>query len=449
MTIDINTRVEITDETVKQVTTPGQAGKIGLIGAFPTIDKTVYVFETLDQLRNKYGIVPKSGSELNFNGALAAKRLFMENIDDCAGAETITTVNITQDEKLSTDDISIKVVSGADLETTKAKNIDATHLTYNGLRNAFVRLADEDVDKIFISDNIYNAIPKSGDTLINKTTPLTTDGTINDVFDLISYFQTKVYSSQKPAPVCYYWEKVPTSTNSNNTTAEAMGIKTHQIVVDDAVNNASYLNEIDKTHLSTCGIYFQEVYINDEAVTRMETAAHLCAWTASLPVGTSLTNKAIPGITGLVGEELYFGEIDDGYKLMNKGIQVIKPLNKRQGTYCVKNSIQPNMYDVAHITAVSYLLKQYNFIGSLGAVNYELPIQVLKAQLEAVNRDVMAVAPIIYEIILGQEKILSPWKIYIPIKLRLRGIIDVIKIGVSMEIIDESNGVEVTTAIES
>lgn len=448
MVIDINTRVEITDETVKEITTPGQAGKIGLIGAFPNIDKTVYVFETLDQLRNKHGIVPNSGSEVNFNGALAAKRLFMDGVDNCAGAETVTTVNITQDNKLSNDDVSIKVVSGADLETTKAKNIAATHLTYNSLRNALVRLADEDVDKIFISDSIYNAIPQSGDTLYNSNTPLKETGSINDVFDLIEYFQTKVYSSQKPAPVCYYWDKVPTSTNSNNTTTEKAGIKTTQIVTSEAVEQAEYIRDNDATNLATCGIYFQELYINGEAATRMESAAHMLAWTASLPVGTSLTNKAVPGITGIVGEELYFGELDDGFKLMNAGIQVVRPLNKRAGTYCIKNSIQPNMYDIAHITAVAYLLKQYNFVDTLGELNYELPIQVLKAQLEAVNRDVMSVAPIIYEVIMGQEQILSPWKIYIPIKIRLHGIIDVIKVGVSMEIIDESTGVEVTTTIE-
>lgn len=436
--MDINTRIEITNETVKEINRNGQAGNIGLIGAFPTIDKTVYVFDSIEELYDQYGIVKYSNSYKNFNGSRAASRLFLDGIDSAQGASTVTTVNVT-DGTLQSDDISITVDSGQGLNITQQTDIAATHITYESLFKSLTMLQDEDIDGFFIASPLDQAIPLANTKLYNGVT-ISSDGNINHVYDLVNYFQNKVYSTQKP---CWWvhWLNCPLSNQSQNT--QSLGIKSSIIDATEAVKQAKYINEHDTTNLSTAGIYYQSAYIQGEATNAMETAAHMCGVTASLPVGTSLTGKRIPGITG-INEEAYFGAYDDGFKMMNAGINILKPYQRRDGTFTVKNSIQPSGFDAAHVTAVSYLLKQYDFLTTIGEINYDIPISVLKAQLESINQQVMQAVPVISDVIVGTEKILSPWKIYIPIKIKLRGIIDVIKIGVSMELTDDTNGTVVT-----
>ena len=182
----------------------------------------------------------------------------------------------------------------------------------------------------------------------------------------------------------------------------------------------------------------------------MEAAAHIAGFMATLPIGTSLTNKIIPGVEGIPeGEEMFFGKGDAGEILMNSGIQIVKPYNRNDKTFCIKNSIQPSGYDIAHVRTIAYLLRQYDLISTIGQTNDNVPIEALKAQIKATSENVRKLSNrLITEVTIGKERILSPWKIYIPIRIRMRGIINVIKIGVSMEIIDESNGVEVSSTIE-
>lgn len=453
MTMDINTRIELSNETIKNNTVPGQAGKVGLIGAFPSINQDVHAYTNLANLRADYGIVANSGSEKNFDGAVAAKRIFMDGIEDYDGASSITTVNIC-DETLDTSKISVQVDDGngsiednENGENAIVNTDKATLLTYAKLKNALTKLADEDIDLLFISADINNAIPKTGDVLYDST-KLTKDGSIDAVIDLILYYLNKIYSTKKPCNWIYWMNCVTGATEGQETD----GIGSKIINVKEAVRQAEYIAKQDTTNLATAGIYYQpgflrkSTYGTSQAVSRMEVAAHMTGFTASLPVTQSLTNQTIPGLTG-VSEEAYFGEKDAGGLLMNVGIQVIKPNDRLNGTYCVKNSIQPNFFDVNHIRAVTYLLKQYNLIDTIGEETYDINIEALKAQLETVNKDVLATVPVIKEITVGNHKILSPWKIYIPINIKLYGTIDVIKIGVNMEIVDESNATEVTSTI--
>ncbi|WP_455644831.1 hypothetical protein [Methanosphaera sp.] len=438
--MDINTRIEIENETVKNINEPGQAGKVGLIGAFPSIDQTTYVFTSLSELRDTYGIVPKSDSEKNFDGALAAKRIFMEGIDDCEGASSISTVNICT-SALKTSNISVTVNESGDIETEddEEREVDGdTLLTYTKLKNALTKLAGEDIDLLFIAPDIQDAIPQKGETLYNGETR-DSKGSINDVIDLILYYLNNVYSTQKPCNWISYLNLV----TDISTGQETGGIASNIINVKEALALVKHITDKDTTNLATAGIYYQPLYINGTKVSRMSAAAHMTGFTASLPVTQSLTSQVIPGVTG-VEEEAYFGEKDAGGILMNAGIQVIKSHNRLSNTWDVKNSIQPNGFDVNHIRAVTYLLKKYDLINSLGEETYDINIEALKAQLEAVNKEVLSDVPVIKEITLGTHKIISPWKIYLPVKITLYGTIDIIKLGVSMEISDESSSTSAT-----
>ncbi|WP_292474184.1 hypothetical protein [Methanosphaera sp.] len=440
---DINTRIEITNETVKDIATPGQAGKMGLIGAFPSINQDVYCFGSIEEVYDKYGVVLKSNSWYNFDGPRAAHYLFHEDTEECDGVTNLTCVNIT-DSSIASSELSTTVVNSGSYSTA-IKEIAATKLSYTSLKEALIKLSDEDIDAFMISSDIRNAIPKK-DEVSFKGETFSKAGTINDVYELIAYYQNNVFSIQKPVYWINWLNDLP-GTNGNSTVT---GINTSIVNVPHAKEETEYYDSIDKTSIGTAGWYCQPLEIHGANVTRMEAAAHIAGFMATLPIGTSLTNKVIPGITGIPsGEEMFFGKGDAGEILMNSGVQVIKPYNRKDKTYCIKNSIQPSGYDVAHVRTIAYLLRQYDLISTIGETNDNVPIEALKAQIKAKSEEVRKLSNrLIIEVTIGKEKILSPWKIYIPIRVRLRGIINVIKLGVSMEIIDESNAVEVSAQIE-
>ena len=297
-----------------------------------------------------------------------------------------------------------------------------------------------------ISSDIRNAIPKKDD-IRYKGTSFTAAGTINDVYDMITYYENNVFSIQKPVYWINWLNKLP-GTNGNSTVT---GINTTLVDVPGAKSEAEYYNSIDKTNIGTAGWYCQPLEIHGASVNRMEAAAHIAGFMATQGIGTSLTNKVIPGITGIPeGQEMFFGKGDAGEILMNAGIQVVKPYNRNNGTFCIKNSIQPSGFDVAHVRTIAYLLRQYDLISTIGQTNDNVPIEALKAQIKSKSEEVRKLSNrLITEVTIGKEKILSPWKIYVPIRIKMRGIINVIKLGVSMEIIDESNAVEVSSSIET
>lgn len=441
---DINTRVEITNETVKDRSTPGEAGNFGLIGAFPTINRDVRCFNEIEEVYDAYGVVLKSNSWFNFDGPRAAHYLFHEDTEDCEGVNTLTIVNIT-DGTLEASNISTTVETTKDY-TTAATEIAATKISYTKLKEALIKLSDENIDAFMISSDIGDAIPKK-DEISYKGIKFTKDGTINDVYDMIAYYQNNVFSIQKPVYFVNWLNRLP-GTNGNSTIT---GINTSVINVAAAKSEAEYYTSIDKTGIGTAGWYCQPLQIHGANVSRMEATAHIAGFMATQGIGTSLTNKIIPGVTGIPdGEEMFFGKGDAGEILMNAGIQIIKPYNRNDGTYCIKNSIQPCGYDIAHVRTVAYLLRQYDLISTIGQTNDNIPIEAVKAQIKAKSEEVRKLSNrLVTEVTIGREKILSPWKIYIPIRIRMRGIINVIKLGVSMEIIDESNAVEVSSAIEA
>lgn len=442
--VDILTRVELVNKTEHNTSNYGQAGKVALIGAFPTNNTEVKSFTNLTALRNKMGINPGTASEKQFDGARAAKRLFMEGITGYAGANTVTCINVTEgltDTLQST--ITVKVLDDENAEDSQTiTNItQSTKLTMTKLKQALNKIIDESMDMIFISSDLNDAVDDTH--------------TLKDVYtELVTYLNSR-YSAQKPT---YYIGALRCTDNisaGQQTGDEALVSNEINVlgVTDGEDNITSYgakqICEIfanEDNELATAGLFYQGGVINGESVEPMELAAHICGWIASLKVSQDTTYQTIPALEG-ISEEAYFGTNDAGRLLNEFGVQVIKPKNRIQNTYCINNAIVPAGYvdgtdndgtrwHTNHVRAVSYLLKQYAFEAGLGINNFTANIDSFKASLTSVTNNVLSNVDVIRDVNIGSIEVVEPYEIYVPIDIELAGVVTLIRVGVNMTIPD-------------
>ena len=448
ITQPIRAKVELKNTTIHSQARPGMAGEIILIGAFPSTNQNVQSFSSLSALYRAYNITEGAATYTQFDGSRAAKRLFMDGISGYSGATSITCVNISEftDEadldKYLTATEGIQVTGGS--ETVANKEPDArVALTFTKLKNALSKIAHDTTNMLFISSDLRlatNDVPAKG-----------VPGTKDDDLPLIKVYKyiiniiNKKFTSTRP---CYFIGCIQTDDNKNNKTQDENGIGSQIINVLGSYESSTLkvpgakqiakCFDLEENELVTAGLFYQPGIIYGEHVDPIEFAAHICGWIASLPIKEDLTNKEIPGVTG-VDEEAYFGEHDAGYLLNSFGINVIEPKNRLKGTYRVQNSITPSGWHTNHVRSVAYLLNQYELEAGLGITNLESELEAFKASLKAVTNNVLKLTDVITDVVISDDiEVIDAWNIRVPIDITLAGVVTVIHADVSMSLEDYS-----------
>lgn len=438
--IDINTRIEIANETATSTNSNGQAGKVAIVGSFPNYDDGVYSFTTLRSLRNYYGITVDTASEKNFDGARSAKRIFMDGISGYKGATEVITVNIRNSEDAEAagatteGTLTVNTVTGDEADSSTydddVTSEVGTTLTMQKLVNSLTKLSGENMDLLYISSDLNDIVGEEYETTNSDGETVTDEYTITDVIDRILQFIDEEFTTQRPTNLI-----LPIKCTENISEGQdTAGLTSSIINVDDACAIAQQFAE-DINNITTIGLYYQGGTINGYDVDVVELAAHMTGFTASLQVSQSLTYQEIPGLTA-VNEEVFFGEHDAGRILNEAGVMVIVPKSRKDNTYCVKNDTQGNGWNINHIRSVSYLLKQYDLVSGLGINNFETNLEAFKAQLTATNNTVLQSVDVIRDITLGDIEVLTPYKIYVPVEITLAGVISIIRLGVNMSLED-------------
>lgn len=178
--VDIRTRVELKNETIHNNGTIGSAGRVALIGAFPSGKQRTFAAESFAKLCNHYGVKLNSTAVNWYSGVRAARRIFMEGINGYRGASSVTCVNIcklkpnyfedvsplykdTYDEIEQGYDTEKKTLTGSlGINTQTNKYIpdgDAlkqdVSLSFEKLKKALFSIADEDMDLLFIANDLW------------------------------------------------------------------------------------------------------------------------------------------------------------------------------------------------------------------------------------------------------------------------------------------------------
>ena len=196
--LDIRTRVELKNTTQRERINPGMAGKVALIGAFPSSKQTIYACENYSQLVNHYGVHLGTTDVSNYGGVKAGRRIFMDGISGLSGASSISCINICTMKPVSHDpyapdynetyteiekydsgygvinpdintDVNPEVIPEGTLEKDRS-------LSFDKLKKALAQIADEDMDILFIACDLWDIIDHPLEKLIYSTQQ-TTSGT--------------------------------------------------------------------------------------------------------------------------------------------------------------------------------------------------------------------------------------------------------------------------------
>jgi len=132
------------------------------------------------------------------------------------------------------------------------------------------------------------------------------------------------------------------------------------------------------------GLLKQQLTVNNELLSEIETGAYYCAVLASLNVGNSMTMKVVPNVTG-VTPELSFETGDVGLSLLESGITTFRCQDRGNNKYVVVNSEQPNGYDLYINRVRDFVVKEMSLHQFLGDRNRTATLNEIKQELDRVK----------------------------------------------------------------
>ena len=317
---NIEPHVEIYD--VEKITQPtyGNAGKIALVGAFPTADFKLDLFTDLKVAKNALvGAYkdPKDNSVDNASKedvpstytAYYCLDYIFNNNKQSRGAESVVIVNTNY---------------GKSPLVTESSNTD--------IANAFVLLAEEDFDILNIAEPIA----------------LVKNSALNPVCETIKSFVDSQYKDQKP-----------------------FGLITGFDLTDATVAIIQEFNEL----FADKGIYkaiSTPVRPNGdaEALNIAQSGAWHAAFTAGRPANKSETAKVYEGIIGENTKDAFpmTGTIT-WKKLLDAGFHTTKYRNRRDSTIQCLSNVTPAGYDMKIERVKNYMIKRLTLSDALGEDN--------------------------------------------------------------------------------
>lgn len=316
--------VVVTDVEKIKTKTYGNAGKIALIGAFPTSAFQIDSFTRFEDAQSAVGAstIP---TECVSYGCLP----YIFNQDSQSkGAEEVLIVNT---------------------------NYGASTLSYtidNGaLANALTVLADEDFDIITIADTIN----------------LETRGNLNSMWNTLKSFIDAQYAKQQPCGLI-------TSVNidKTSTTADA-SVAAFKALYDD---RGVYKIITTPAHIRA----------DSTALTLAQSGCWHSAFTAGRPVNKSETGKIYTNLKGVDSKSEFpittTTGVVDWENLLDNGFHTMKYHNRRlQQIKCI-NNMTPVGWDMKVERVKNYMVKRLNFTDIFGEDNIEPTLDVVKGLFE-------------------------------------------------------------------
>lgn len=384
---NIEPHVEIYD--VEKITQPtyGNAGKIALVGAFPTADFKLDLFTDLQVAKNALvGAYkdPKDSSIENANkddvpaaySAYYCLDYAFNNTKQSRGAESVVIVNTNY---------------GKQTLVTESNNTD--------FANAFILLAEEDFDILNIAEPIALA------TTVNQTLKL------NPKCETIKAFIDSQYVNQKP-----------------------FGLITGFDLTDATAAIVQDFNEL----FADKGVYkaiTTPVRVNGDAepLSIAQSGSWHAAFTAGIPVNKSETAKVYEGINGEnTKDEFPLTGAVTWKKLLDCGFHTTKYRNRRDGTIQCLSNTTPVGYDCKIERVKNYMIKRLTLADVLGNDNdaitrdYVRGIFEFEKNVAIQNRYLVDMEYVI--------KAVETDKVTADLKLYISDIIRVVVLNVSLEI---------------
>lgn len=214
-----------------------------------------------------------------------------------------------------------------------SKTADKT-LTTQKLSDALAKIKGEDFDLLFIAEDITD-----------------------EAIVIIDTFLSESFEMKAPAGV-------------------VMGIT--------RATNSAYITTASKVGNWCYGIITQQFTVNGTEYTIVDSGAYYCGVLASLNVGSSMTMKQIPYVTG-VSPELSFETGGTGKALLEAGITTVKCQDRGNGKYIVVNSEQPNGYDLYINRVRDFVVKEFSLHQFLGERNRQATLSEIEHELASVK----------------------------------------------------------------
>lgn len=149
-------------------------------------------------------------------------------------------------------------------------------------------------------------------------------------------------------------------------------------------NQSAYDTTASKAGNFCYGIITQQLDVNDETLSIVDSGAYYAGVIASLNVGNSMTMKAIPYVTG-VTPELSFENSGNGKALLEKGFTTVKCQDRGSGRYIIVNSEQPNGYDLYINRVRDFVVKEMALHQFLGERNRRATISEIEHELASIK----------------------------------------------------------------
>lgn len=324
--MNVEPHVEVYNRKKMKTSRYGQAGKIALIGAFPSSTFKLGVFDDMEEAQNAVlgdykvpgdtSIENASKTEVpsTFVAFFCIEHCFIKN-SATYGPEDVLIVN-----------------------TNYGKSTLVPSSTNADIASACELLAEEDFDILSIAENVTLVVMDNESYILNPIWK-----TLKDFYDAQFY-------AQKPFGISTGIDM----TNATEELLQAFKALFNKGGFFKAVTTpVHYIGEANPLNLAQSGCWH-------------------AAFTAGRPVNKSETAKEYEGLIGENSKDLYptTGSIS-WKKLLNNGFHTTKYKNRREKTIQCLSNITPCDYDMKIERTRNYLLKRLNVDDGLGDDNDE------------------------------------------------------------------------------
>lgn len=385
--MNIEPHIEVYDVARIRQTGYGNAGKIAVIGAFPTSSFNLDVFTDYEEARNslkgEYKTVDDNSLEnidktvvpTTFVSFYCLDYLF-ESFNNSQGAESILVVNTNYGK------VSLSPTSS---------NSD--------IADALTKLGEEEFDILTIAENTTLTAVDDENIILNP------------VWQTIKTFENKQFKDQKPFGV---------------------------ITGIDLTNATPQLVEAFKTLWANRGIYKAvttpiRLNGNEDSCNIAESGCWHSAYTAGRAVNRSETAKVYEGLIGENSKDVYPMTANVTWKkLLDCGFHTTKYRNRRLGTIQCLSNITPADYDMKIERTKNFMIKRLTLADFLGEDNNSVTRNSIKGKFEyekqlAIQNNYLV--DMEYNLVnLATDKVQANLKLYIA------DIIRVIELDVTLEI---------------
>jgi len=385
--LNIEPHIEVYDVARIRQTGYGNAGKIAVIGAFPTSSFNLDVFTDYEEARNslkgEYKTVDDNSLEnidktvvpTTYVSFYCLDYLF-ESFNNSQGAESILVVN-----------------------TNYGKSSLSPTSSNSDIADALTKLGEEEFDILTIAENTTLTAVDDENIILNP------------VWQTIKTFENKQFKDQKPFGV---------------------------ITGIDLTNATPQLVEAFKTLWANRGIYKAvttpiRLNGNEDSCNIAESGCWHSAYTAGRAVNRSETAKIYEGLIGENSKDVYPMTANVTWKkLLDCGFHTTKYRNRRLGTIQCLSNITPADYDMKIERTKNFMIKRLTLADFLGEDNNSVTRNSIKGKFEyekqlAIQNNYLV--DMEYNLVnLATDKVQANLKLYIA------DIIRVIELDVTLEI---------------